>query len=133
MRIDIQKELKSNEWERYKADNKKDAIISALVSIVMFSCAVIGIGFLINRYNKLDFSEFSILLAFMVYMVFLVFFIGLAIGFYGRFQYARKEMAECDHYIKWLNDHKEYAYCEGEVWDSLESCKYVKLSEVEKN
>ncbi len=117
MKIDIQKELKSNTWENYKKSNRKNLFISIILTFLFFLIAMLnifGMYYFLNSYVLL----IPLTGAFM-------FFLG-GCAFINNSFYYLKEINFCKYYIAWLNEHKDYLYCEGDIGDSLEECKLFK-------
>lgn len=127
MRIYIQEELKNNTYGKYKKQAQKDVVASVLLSVGLFLLAGLCV-YLLWYLHGMNHENYPLLVLMMIPVIWgsLLFSYGFTI----RASEAAKDIQGYNDHIKWLNEHKEFAYCEGEVWDSLESCKYVPLSEV---
>lgn len=132
MRIDIQKELKDNRWaEEVKYERKRYVgyMIGGIISfaIVLVDCYAIGMAYKkIIPKTEIDTGAFVGVCG--LFFIFCVFGM-LAYGFFANLANIRYEINSCEYHLKWLNDHKEYDYAVGEVWQSLDECTFIKKGE----
>ena len=130
MRIDIQKDLK--EKEKYRKNAKRSYVIYMAVGNV--SLAIV-IASLYGLYKAMEIiiPKATIDTGGFVGVIGLLFFIYifglLACACFRCLPDIKNDCVWYDGYIEWLNDHKEYDYAMGEVWQSLNDCTFIKKGE----
>lgn len=130
MRIDIQKDLK--EKEEYRKNAKRSYVIYMTVGNVS-SAIVIASLYGLYKAMEIIIPKTTIGTGEVVGAIGLLFFIYI----FGLLAYAcfnclpdiKNDCVWYDGYIEWLNDHKEYDYAVGEVWQSLDECTFIKKGE----
>lgn len=128
MRIDIQKEINSKYWEEYKKEEIKafyGYLITSIIASIIFVITIVGVAKAVQSLNNPEIGDSARLFCICI-MPIIVFMGFLIIACFNCMPERIQDIKYCDYRITWLNDHKEYNYAEGSIYDSLETCKLIK-------